>query len=479
MLTVIYGKGPDMKKYRTIIITVIATLVIVFVVGKLIKGGRSGSQAATEVRLEEAQRGELIEFVSAPGQIEPKTKVSISAKVSARVIELPYKEGDIVTRGDPESAPPVPASVLVRLDAKDLESQLQSTEAGQLAVAAQLEVEKARVASQQSSLEGLEASLKQARQDLKRTKELFDSKDVSEATFDAAQCTFDELNSQYAAAKHTLEAVKLNIVVLGHNQEAAEARVSQAREALTYTEITSPIDGMVTQINAEVGELVITGTMNNPGTVIMTVADLSQMLVVAQVDEVDVSKVKPGQQVRVRVQAFEDRQFEGVVDSVALTHSVSSSGTKYYKTEILLASDVNELHSGLTADVDIETKKHSDVIKVPSQAVLGRPVDDLPLEIRENCAEVDTAKTYAMVVYRFIDGKAVVTPVKTGPVDMTHIIITSGLDEGDKVVVGPYKVLDGLKHDQKICDERESKEDKDANDSNEAEPNESKNDSKK
>jgi len=443
------------KKSRIIIITVIVTLVVVSVVGSLIRRKFTASGKPTVVRVEQAQRGELVEFVSAPGEIEPRTNVEISAKVSARIVELPYEEGDIVTCGDTEASSPVPASVLVRLDAKDLESQLLLAKASRAAQAAQLEVEKARIASQRASLAGLDASLKQAERDLKRQKGLLESQDISQATFDQTQLKVDERKAQYDAAKYTLESAELNLVVLKHNLEAADARITQAQETLSYTTITSPIDGVVTRINAEVGELVMTGIMNTPGTVIMEVGDLSAMLAVAEVDEVDVGKLEVGQKATVHVDAYPDRKFTGVVDSIALAHTMSFTRTKYFRTEILLEDTEEKFHSGLTAHVDIETRKHTDVLKVPTQAVLGRDVDNLPLKIRENSPDVDTTKTYVTVVYRYVDGKSVVTPVKIGQCDLTHTIIKSGITEEDKIVVGPYKVLESIKHDQKIQDERE------------------------
>jgi HlyD family secretion protein len=450
-------KGLSVKKSHIIVITVVVTLFVVSVFGVLMWIKISTSRKGVVVRVEQAQRGELIEFVSAPGEIEPKTKVEISAKVMTRIIELPYEEGDRVTCGDSDANPPVPASVLVSLDAKDLESQLVSAKAGRSAQAAQIKVEKSRVAGQQASLVGLVASVKQAERDLERQKGLLESQDISQATFDQTQLKVDDLKAQYEAAKHTLEAAKLNLVVLKHNLEAADARITQAQETLSYTTITSPIDGVVTRLNAEVGELVITGTMNNPGTVIMEVADLSAMLVVAQVDEVDVGKLEVGQKATVHVDAFSDHDFTGIVDSIALAHMLTWSNTKYYRTEILLENTEEKLHSGLTAHVDIETRKHINILKVPTQAVLGLEVDNLPLEIRENSSEVNTAKAYATVVYCFVDGKAVVTPVKIGQSDLTHTIIKSGITEEDRIVVGPYKVLENIKHDQKIQDERKAK----------------------
>jgi HlyD family secretion protein len=199
----------------------------------------------------------------------------------------------------------------------------------------------------------------------------------------------------------------------------------------------------------------------------MQVADLSQMLLVTQVDETDVAKLQVGQKVLVRVQAFWDREFEGVVDIIALTHDISRTGAKYFKTEILLKDDEQLLNSGLTANADIETKVHEDILSLPNQAILGRPVDGLPLEIRENNPLINMEKTYATVVYRYIDEKAVVTPVKIGASDLTHTIIIDGVSIGDKIIVGPYKELDKLSHDQKVKDEKEvaaeKKADKDPN----------------
>jgi HlyD family secretion protein len=411
------------------------------------------------VRIEKAGRADLIELVSAPGEIEPKKKVDMSAKVSARIVDLPHKEGDRVTCGDPAANPPVPASLLVQLDAKDLESHLRSAQANRSAQAARMEVEKAGIASQKANLEGLAASLEEAQRDLDRKKGLLDSQDVSLSVFDQAKYRVDGLRAQVAAAKHTLESARLNLVVLKYNLEAADAAIAQAKEALSYTTITSPIDGVITRINAEVGEVVMTGTMNNPGTVILQVADLSQMLVVAQVDEADIGELRVGQTAKVSVRAFGDIDFTGTVDTIALTHRLSDNRTKYFRTKILLdnSPDVAKLYSGLTADVDIRTRTHKNVLKVPSQAVMAREVDLLPLEIRENNPELDKSKTHAIVVYRYIDGKAVVTPVKIGPSDLTHTIITAGISGEDEIVVGPFKVLDTLKHDQKLKDERKAK----------------------
>jgi HlyD family secretion protein len=458
-----YGiwKGLEVKKSRIAIVIIVLILVIWGIAGTCAKR-RATSRKPTIVRVEPAQLGELVESVSAPGEIEPKTNVEISAKVSARVVELPYEEGDHVTCGNPKANPPVPPSVLVRLDSKDLESQLLSAQANRAAQAAQIEVELARIASQKASLDGTAASLEQARRDLERQKELLKSQDISQSTFDQTKLKVDELTAQYEASQHTLQAAELNLQVLKHNLEAADARIDQAEEALSYTIITSPIDGVVTRINAEVGELVMTGTMNNPGTVVMEVGDLSEMLVVAQVDESDVGKLKVGQAARVHIQAWPDKIFPGIVQTIALSHERGDQGSKYYKTEISLSEQGEQIFTGMTADADIEVAEHKEVLILPSQAVLGRKVDELPVEIRDQLSEEEKSKTFATVVFCYNDGKAVITPVKIGPTNVTHTIIEAGVKEGEKVIVGPYKELEKLQHDQLVKDEREAKAEQDA-----------------
>jgi HlyD family secretion protein len=428
------------KKKNKIIL--ISCLVVpgLFVLGGIVSHSvkNTKGEEKLKVRTETVTRGRLVETINAPGQIEPRTKVDISAKLSARVVELPFREGERVKAGD----------VVVRLDSKDMESRLHSAQASRDAQAAQIEVEKARILGQKATLVGTQAKLAQLRADFERQKQLLASQDISQSAFDAAKAALEELEAQAAAAEQSIQASELNLKVMEHNLTAAQAHVEEAKEALSYTTITSPMDGVVTRINAEVGEVVMTGTMNNPGTVILQVADLSKMILSAQVDESYIGQVKVGQPADVHVQAFWEDVFEGTVESIALTHDMSTAGTKYYKTEILMRGDVSKLYSGLTADVDIRTNVYEGVIMVPSQAVLERKTEELPEAIRRDNPRVDLKKTYLTVVYRVIDGKTVVTPVRIGASDLTHTVITEGLTEGDVVIVGPYKVLETIEHDK-------------------------------
>jgi HlyD family secretion protein len=206
------------------------------------------------------------------------------------------------------------------------------------------------------------------------------------------------------------------------------------------------------------------GTMNNAGTMILEVANLSQMILKAQVDENAIADVRVGQKAKIRMEAYRNKIFDGVVQNVALANydpslergagssrSLSDIG-KSFKVEILIQTQGLRIFSGLSADADIETRRHDGILKVPSQCVLGRSPDTLPAEIRSK-PEVDLSKANIPVVYRLIDGQAVATPVKIGASDLTHTIIESGLKEGDKVITGPYKVLESLQHGQKVKSE--------------------------
>lgn len=445
-----------------VLVLIVVVIGAVAVMGPAASGGAGGG--GTPVRVEPVAVGELVEVVSAPGQVEPVTNVAISARVSARIAEIPFAEGDQVTKGDPDADPPIPASLLLRLDSKDLQAFLDSAQARRDGQAEQIEVDKSRIDAQEASLLGTRASMDEAKRDLDRNRDLVASGDVSRSTYEQAQRRYDELAAQYASAQANLEASRKSLNVARYNLKAAEAEIERAQDNLSYTTIYSPIDGIITIVNVEPGEMAVTGTMNNPGTVLLEVADLSTMLVVAELDEADVGQVHEGQAARVRMLAYPDRIFEGTVRSVAL--SATRQGTKFFKTEILLKTDGEAIYSGLTADAEIEVARHTDVLTIPSQAVLGRPIDDLPVDIRDNNEFVNQDKTIITVVYRMVDGKAVITPVKIGPSDVSHTVILGGLEKGDEVIIGPYKALEGLSHEQSVKDEREdSKQDNDASES--------------
>ena len=380
-------------------------------------GSDSGGRGES-VRVESVVRRTLVERVAAPGEIEPNVKVDVSAEVSARILELPFREGESVRQGE----------LIIRLDAADFEARLESAEARR-------DAEQFRLQSEQSRIAGPMASLANARTGLERQEQLFATGDVSRQSLDDARNRVAELAAQ-------VEAGKLAISVIESSLQAAEADIDQARDRLGKTIMKSPIDGVITILNAEVGELVVVGTMNNAGTIIMTIADLSRMRLDAKVAESDIAKVENTQPAEIRINAYPDEVFDGTVERIALQRSMDRDGSGYFKTEVQLELAGRRIYSGLAANVDIEIARHEGLV-VPSQAVVDMKIDELPSDVT-NSELVDQDRRTVQVVFVVEDGKARCTPVRIGPSSLAEAIISEGIDPGASVVIGPYKAIEGL-----------------------------------
>lgn len=372
-----------------------------------------------EVRVATVSSGTLVETISAPGTIEPRTKVEISSEVSARIEQLPFREGDVVAKGD----------MVVKLDDRDLQAALESARSRKTGEENRLQAEQARVV-------GLASNLRFAVRQQERKQALFDSGDISSRELDEADERVDDLESGIEAARFTISVIESSMA-------GADADVDRALEALSKTVITAPMDGKITALNAEIGEVVLVGTMNNPGTVILTIADLSRMIVKAEVSEVDVARIAEGQPAKVHIIAYRDDVFSGVVTQIALQRSVTPNGTGFFETEVEIDTREELIRSGHAANVDIEVGRHEG-LSVEDQAIRDFAVDELPEEIRREHPLVDRSRRTTEVVFRMQDGAAVLTPVRTGPSDLTHTLVTEGLEAGDRVIIGPFKVLEQL-----------------------------------
>lgn len=377
---------------------------------------------AMEVKFGAVERGVLVRTISAPGQVEPKTKVEISAQVSARIVELPFDENDRVRKGD----------VVVRLDDRDLRAQLDAANAS-------LRQEQARLA-------GAQAGLSNAEIELKRVQDLVASKDAAAADLDAARLEYSRAESGLRQVEHAIEIARANI--------------QRAEKDLSNAVIMAPFDGVITARNAEVGETVVVGTLNNPGSVIMEIADLSLMLVKARVDEANIAPIQEGQGALIFINAYADRRFTGKVEHVGLKRMLDRENTPYFEAEVLIDRPGDlVLRSGLTANVDIQVETFAQVLRAPTQAVLDRAVDELPGEVTRDNPVIEQGKKFTRVVYIEKDGKARPVPVKVGASDDTHTIITEGLTEGAKIVTGPFKALSKLQNGQAIVQETVKKKD--------------------
>jgi HlyD family secretion protein len=259
-----------------------------------------------------------------------------------------------------------------------------------------------------------------------------------------------------------------------------QAALADARDNLDKTVYRAPVGGIVSRLNIEQGEIVITGTMNNPGTVILTLADLSAMEVEAEVDETDIVHVKTGQVAHITVDALPDTTFPGRVMSVGNSGRRVGAGTvedaTNFEVKVRFLEPDPRLRPGMTADIEVETDTHQDVLTVPLQALVARTRGKLDAERRAaavgkegegadtSAAPADTLSEEARRererevlegVYKLVGEDAVFVEVAAGIADETRIEVTGDLEEGDRVVSGPYRVLRDLKEGTRIEEEAE------------------------
>lgn len=425
--------GPPKRKSKKKLIIIIGGFVVVAIL--VIANLSASSDKGFDVTSGVVERGDIISKVTATGRVNPKTEVKIQASVQATIVELPVKEGDHVHAGD----------LLVKLD--------------QTRYKAAVRMAKANLASAKAEMKQNEANKLEAELALNRAEKLFDKGLLSEEEQIARKTAYDVAVARYEASQFQVEQNQANVI--------------QAQDQLDKTVLLSPMAGVITELNAEVGEIVLVGTMNNPGTVIMTVSDLSEIEVEAEVDETDIANVDLGQKAEIRVDAFPDTTFKGVVTEVGNSAKVSGSSSQDLVTNFLVKVQFTKTYEpvrpGMTAEVDITTGEHDSVLYVPIQAVVMR--DELPKDEGEAsgeqaessggalAAETDDMEAERVMngeskeyegVFLVKDGKAMFAQVTTGIADQQNIEITSGLSDSLELVTGPYKMLRKLKHGDEV-----------------------------
>ena len=375
------------------------------------------------VKISKPQRQEIIQTVQSPGDVEAVVEVEISSEIVAKIEEMPVEEGDFVRKGQ----------LLCRLNDDNLRAEVESGEA--------------RVGKLRAAILQAEADLELAVRNCKRQEQL------SEVNATSDKELFDQLVvRKKAEAVHQMRM---------HELAEAEAFFKRVKEDLKRTIIESPIGGIVSKLNAKQGEVVITGTMNNPGTVIMSISDLSRMQVRARVDEVDIPLVKVGQTARIYLQS------EHQVPVPARVVRVASKGTRiqgrdvvYFETLLEVLSNESSIKPGMTANVEIEVDRRDGAIAVPVEAIVHRMRKDLDRDVLEKFeasqANVDMSgrakqAQYIKVVYVMKDDVAQVRFIEPGIADTRLVEMRAGIEIGDAVIVGPYRSLDQLKNGKKVA----------------------------
>ena len=403
---------------------------------------RAEAERGPEVRVEPAALGSLTRVVSAPGSVTALRTVNISSRVSAKIVSLPFEAGDEVAEGD----------VIVSLDSKDLEARLEAQRAALQADEAALKAAEASYESARASIDGVRASYDKALADLERSQDLFESGDVSAADLDAAETEAEARRAELESRRAGLLGSESNVEAARARVAVAQAGVDQAQENLEYATIRSPIDGVITKVNSREGEVAL-GTISNQGAIILQIADLSEMLVNARIAEVDIARVRDGQSVKIYINGYPDETFTGTLRRTALENTIGGDGTSYFDAEIALHLDEGRrIFAGLTANVDVEVETLDDIVVVPSQAVVDRRVDEIPMEVRRETSVIDDSYTFTRAVFVY-DGEARevrLRPVRLAASNLRDSAIAEGLEQGEQIVVGPFRSLRDLGHDTEV-----------------------------
>lgn len=404
-----------MKRRTKIILAVIALLLVAVVTMGVVK---QKAKKIVEVTTAKVERTDLTSKVTANGKIEAQRKVDLSANVMGQITNLAVREGDVVKKSD-----------------------------------FLLQIDRAQLAA---SAAGAEASVKA----------LFHDRDAARAnaaeaarTHERAQRSYNEKLIPLAELERTraaLDSARSNAEALEGRIEQARAGLAGARDTLSKTTIRAPMSGIVTALPVEEGEVAVIGTMNNPGTVLMTISDMSVVEAVMDVDETDVPNVKVGQSATVTVDAYPNKSFTGTVTEVASSPRERglSAGTEAinFEVKIQLQNPPAEIRPGFSCSAEILTGSRPKVVAVPIQALVVREKDS-----KNKAPTAKPEEEEGVYLFDAKQGKATFRVVKTGLAGETSTEILSGLKEGDQIVTGPFKALREIKDGQKVRVEKEKK----------------------
>jgi len=432
-----------MGKTTKYILFALVGIVVLLVVLKAT--GIIGKPALTQVATEKAETRSIVETVSASGKIKPEVEVKISSEVSGEIVELPIKEGDVVKKGQ----------LLCKVRPDILKS-------GYERAVASYNTQKASVGNASQMLNQAKANYANSEAKYKRSKELYDKKVLSAAEFDAAV-------ADYQSAKATLEAARQNEIGSNYGLAQSSASVKEAKDNLDKTSIYSPVDGVVSKLDVEKGERVL-GTVQNIGTEIMTISDLSTLDVNVDVNENDINRVNLGDSAQIEIDAFLGKKFTGVVREIGSSANVVGTNadqvTNFTVKVRVLPESYAQLMSkdaknpspfkpGLSSTVDIQTSKTTG-LSVPIQSVTTR--DDKKANAAMTAPKKDDdskAKTNEQVkeyVFVYQNGKVNQVLVTTGIQNDTYIQILSGLKGGEEVVSGPYSAISKTLNDKMVVE---------------------------
>ena len=398
------------KKWRIVLIA-LGAVALIIVFGAISARNRN----VPRVTVAKVEVQDLVSKVTANGKVQAERKVDLSAVVMGQIVNLAVRNGDRVHKGD----------FLLQID----RNKAVAEEAGSSAA----------LEGSLASRDSARTELEQARRDFERAKKNYEATLLPEAEYQRAKSVLDTAQSGFQVAERRVEQNRANL--------------SASRDTLSKTTVRAPIAGMVTNLPVKEGEVTVIGTMNNPGTQLMTISDMSSVEAVLMVDETDVPSVKLGQKAVLSVEAYPDRTFEGAVTEVenspiAKTDSdlqglITTSDAINFKVRIKVANPPEGIRPGFSVTADVVTGKKSRVLAIPLAAVIIR---DSPKGEKTVSGRLKTEPG----VYALRGGKAVFLPIRLGLSGELMVEIVGGLKQGQQVITGPFKTLRGLKEGDRV-----------------------------
>jgi HlyD family secretion protein len=448
----------------------------VLVVGSIavFAGVRYSRRGIVTVQTGHATRQDLTSLVTASGEIKPRKYINIGANASGELTGIPVKEGDHVRKGQ----------LLARIentqpeaDVNAQRASLSSTEADAAASEAGLKAYDDNLLTMQAVVDRTRADLEKASLDYKRGQELYQAKlipkqdfDQRKAAYDSAQASLTESQARLTQARAQREQAKSQLYSAQKRVAQIHAMVTRADDVLKKFNSYAPLNGVVTNLPVRVGETVIPGLPNLPGTIIMTIADMSIITAEVKVDETDIVNVKMDQAADVSIDAIPNKTFKGHVIEIGNTAIVRSTGiaasqsttssqeAKDFKVVVALDAPPEDIRPGLSCTAKITTATRQHVVTIPIQALTIRQKGDLeapPKNARVEAVKLDPAaekarKEEIQGVFLISGGKAEFRKVETGITGSTDIEVLSGLKEGDEIVTGSYQVIRTIRNEAQV-----------------------------
>jgi HlyD family secretion protein len=441
-----------MKTWKKVLIGIGVALVLGIIVAVTVYQSRKN---LVTVQTGKAQKQNLASVVSASGEIKPKTYVNIGANAFGKIIKLHVKEGDRVRRGQLLAQL---ENVQSAADVSATRASLQASETDSLAADAGMRTSMADLNRAKSDAE-------RAKLDWARAQGLFRDQLIAKQDYDARKAAWESADAGLAQAQARLAQAKAQKDSSDKRITQNSANLTRVSDVLRKTTYEAPFDGVITNLPVREGETVVIGIQNSPGSTLMTIADMSVITSEVKVDETDIVNVQLGQSADVTIDAIPRKVFHGKVTEIGNNAIVRSTGVatsqqsstsqeaKDFKVVVTLLDPPPDLRPGLSSTAKITTATRENVLSVPIQALTVRSKADLtPKDVGKGSVQAasppaDTSKQKEEVQGVFVirNKKAEFVPVETGINGTTDIEVTKGLQPGDEVITGSYKVLRTLK----------------------------------